>query len=99
MRVHGEDTSLASTLDAERVFFFLDEASGLKAWVILDDTTLGPAAGGIRTRAYPSTDAALRDAADLARAMTIKCAISGLDAGGGKGVVMLRDGLHRGQWW
>jgi leucine dehydrogenase len=72
-----------------------DPDSGLLAFVVIDDTTLGPAAGGIRTRRYASEDAARADAAALARAMTYKCALAGLPAGGGKGVVMLREGLDR----
>jgi len=71
------------------------EPSGLRALVVIDDVTLGPAAGGIRTVPYPSVVDALRDAASLARAMTLKCAIGGLDAGGGKIVVMEHADLNR----
>jgi len=69
--------------------------SGLLAFVVIDDTTLGPAAGGIRTRPYADEDEALADVSALARAMTYKCALAGLPAGGGKGVVMLRNDLDR----
>ncbi len=72
-----------------------DPASGLDAWIVLDDTTLGPAAGGIRTFAYPDAEAARAEALRLARAMTYKCALAGLPAGGGKGVVRLHPGLDR----
>jgi len=72
-----------------------DPASGLRAFIAIDDTTPGPAAGGVRTMRYPSADAALADALSLARAMTRKCSLAGLDAGGGKAVVLLRDGLDR----
>lgn len=72
-----------------------DADSGLLAFVVIDDRSLGPAAGGIRTRAYEDEAAARADAAALARAMTYKCALAGLPAGGGKGVVMLRPGLDR----
>lgn len=75
--------------------FITDPPSGLRAFLVLDSLALGPAAGGVRTRRYPSAEAALRDALDLARAMTLKCAIAGLDAGGGKCVVMDHDGLDR----
>lgn len=68
---------------------------GLVGYIVLDSTTLGPAAGGIRTRAYPSAADGLLDARGLARAMTIKCALAGLEAGGGKGVVLDRPGLDR----
>ena len=72
-----------------------DPACGLVAFIALDSLALGPAAGGIRTMAYPSEEAALDDARRLARAMTVKCAISGLEAGGGKAVVMAHPALNR----
>ncbi|MDH5492793.1 MAG: hypothetical protein OEY14_12640 [Myxococcales bacterium] len=82
-------------LGASRALLFTDPASGLRAVIVLDDLRLGPAAGGVRTRAYPSLEAALEDAAGLARAMTLKCALSGLRAGGGKAVVLDHPGLDR----
>ena len=72
-----------------------DVESGLTAFVVIDDTTLGPAAGGIRTRSYASEADALADASALARAMTYKCALAGLPAGGGKGVVNWLPGANR----
>jgi len=72
-----------------------DASCGLRAFVVLDDLTLGPAAGGVRTLRYANEGEALKDAKRLARAMTIKCALSGLDAGGGKTVVLDHDGLDR----
>lgn len=89
---------LWETLEAEgaaRCVLWTDAPSGLRAVLVIDDLTLGPAAGGIRTRGYPSLEAAARDAARLARAMTIKCALAGLDAGGGKAVVLDHPGLDR----
>jgi leucine dehydrogenase len=79
----------------DRLITLRDEASGLQALIVIDDVTLGPAAGGVRTRSYGSLDAALADVAALARAMTIKCALAGLDAGGGKAVVLDHAGLDR----
>jgi leucine dehydrogenase len=78
-----------------RVIVVADETSGLRAFIAIDDTTLGPAAGGVRTKRYPSAKDALTDALGLARAMTNKCSLAGLDAGGGKAVVLLHDDLHR----
>ena len=80
---------------APRALFFSDAPSGLRAALVIDDLTLGPAAGGVRTWAYPSVEAAIADAAALARAMTVKCALAGLDAGGGKAVVLDHAGLDR----
>ena len=68
---------------------------GLVAFICLDDETLGPAAGGIRTRAYPNEGAAIADVQSLARAMTVKCALGGLAAGGGKAVVVDTPELRR----
>lgn len=85
LRAHGVD----------RAFLVRDAASGLEAIVVIDDTTLGPAAGGIRTRVYPDVEAAFAEVAGLARAMTIKCALAGLAAGGGKAVVLDHPGLDR----
>jgi leucine dehydrogenase len=79
----------------EQVIEIEDAASGLHAFLVLDDTTLGPAAGGIRTRAYPAPAEARDDAARLARAMTLKCALAGLAAGGGKCVVIDHPRLDR----
>jgi len=80
---------------AHRVLLLRDDASGLRAIMALDDVTLGPAFGGIRTQAYPTTAAALADVAKLAAAMTLKCATAGLDAGGGKSVVLDHPGMDR----
>jgi leucine dehydrogenase len=80
---------------AARCLLWTDPASGLRAVVVLDDLTLGPAAGGTRTRPYGSLVEAMTDAAALARTMTLKCAISGIDAGGGKAVIVDHPGLDR----
>jgi len=79
----------------ERLVAVRDASSGLFAVIVLDDVTLGPAAGGVRTRAYASVEDGIADAARLARAMTVKCALAGLAAGGGKAVVFDRPGLDR----
>ncbi len=79
----------------EQIIPLNDKAAGLRGFLVIDDTTLGPAAGGIRTRRYESDDDALADAKQLARAMTLKCSIAGLAAGGGKAVVIDTDELDR----
>ena len=60
-----------------------------RAWIFLaiHDTTLGPAVGGTRMRAYPSPADALADAMRLAEAMTHKWAVLDLPFGGGKCVI------------
>jgi leucine dehydrogenase len=72
----------------EEIVLVRDARSGLRAIVALHDTTLGPAIGGTRMRAYPSEDDALLDALRLARAMTYKCAMAEMRYGGGKAVIV-----------
>lgn len=87
-------TRLADT-GVQQLTVFTDAASGLRAFLVIDDTTLGPAAGGTRTCSYESASEAIDDARCLARAMTLKCALSGVHAGGAKMVVMDHPGLDR----
>jgi valine dehydrogenase (NAD+) len=82
----------------EEVVFFNDEPSGLRAIVAIYSTALGPAIGGTRFRPYPSDDAALEDVLNLSEAMAYKCAVAGLDLGGGKAVIIgdpVRDKTER----
>lgn len=81
--------------DSPRAFFFKDEPSGLRAVLCVDDLRLGPAAGGVRTWTYESTEAAIADARRLSRAMSIKCALAGLAAGGAKTVISAGHLVHR----
>ncbi len=80
---------------AARELVWRDNSIGLEAVVVIDDTTLGPAAGGTRTYNYTSLAAAQQDARMLARAMTLKCALAGLPVGGCKIVVRDPPGAHR----
>lgn len=82
-------------MDPERILTFSEPEIGLEAILVLDNTVLGPAAGGIRTARYASTEEATADALALARAMTIKCSLAGLDAGGGKAVIIEQDNWDR----
>ena len=72
----------------EQVVFCQDTATGLRAIVAIHSTSLGPALGGTRFYPYPDEDAALEDVLRLARGMTYKAAVAGLDLGGGKAVVL-----------
>lgn len=65
-----------------------DSYSGLKGIIAIHDTTLGPALGGTRMWKYASEEEAIFDALRLARGMTYKAAVAGLNLGGGKGVIM-----------
>lgn len=87
--------ALMDPADVRRCVLWRDAASGLSAVLVIDDLSLGPAAGGVRTRAYPDLAAAIAEASALARAMTRKCALAGLAAGGAKAVVLEHPGLRR----
>lgn len=72
----------------ELVLTETDEKSGLKAFIAIHNTNLGPATGGTRYWLYDSEEEALRDALRLSRAMSYKCALAGVPYGGGKGVIL-----------
>lgn len=75
-------------LEHEQIVFCHDPKSNLKAIIAIHNTTLGPALGGTRLWNYNSDDEAVIDAARLSRGMTYKAAISGLNLGGGKAVII-----------
>jgi len=70
--------------------------SGHLITVAVHSTRLGPALGGCRLWSYPSWRDAQADAMRLARGMTYKNALAGLDAGGGKTAVRV-DGRPEGE--
>ena len=63
-------------------------AVGLRAFIAIHDTTLGPSCGGVRIWPFKTEDEAVADVLRLARAMTYKSAAAGLHLGGGKGLIM-----------
>lgn len=72
----------------EQIVFCNDEDTGLKAIIGIHNTTLGPALGGTRMWQYKSEWEALNDVLRLSRGMTFKSAITGLNLGGGKAVII-----------
>ncbi|MFE0176795.1 Leu/Phe/Val dehydrogenase [Streptomyces sp. NPDC059002] len=72
----------------EQVVLCQDRASGLKAVIALHSTALGPALGGTRFYPYANEAEAVADALNLARGMSYKNAMAGLDHGGGKAVII-----------
>ena len=72
----------------EQVVFCHDKASGYRSIIAIHSTTLGPALGGTRFWQYPDDEAAFTDALRLARGMTYKNAVAGLNLGGGKAVII-----------
>lgn len=74
--------------DHEQVVFCHDKDTGLKAIIGIHNTVLGPALGGTRMWKYANEWEALNDVLRLSRGMTYKSAISGLNLGGGKAVII-----------
>jgi leucine dehydrogenase len=72
----------------EQVVFCYDKATGLQSIIAIHDTTLGPALGGTRMWTYKNEEEALYDVLRLSRGMTFKSAISGINLGGGKAVII-----------
>jgi len=72
----------------EQIAFFNDEETGLKAIVGIHNSVLGPALGGTRMWNYKTEWEALNDVLRLSRGMTYKAAVSGLNQGGGKAVII-----------
>lgn len=73
----------------ERVLMVEDPDIGLKAFLALHNTQLGPARGGCRYWPnYANEHAAISDALRLSRGMTFKNTLAGLPHGGAKTVIM-----------
>src|SRR6476620_916310 len=79
---------LMQQMGHEQVVFCHDPYSGLNAIIAIHNTTLGPALGGTRLWNYNSHEEGIIDALRLSRGMTYKAAISGLNLGGGKAVII-----------
>ena len=72
----------------EEVVFCHNKDAGLKAIIAIHNSVLGPALGGLRMWPYATEQDALNDVLRLSRGMTYKAAVSGLNLGGGKGVII-----------
>src|SRR5688572_29163200 len=72
----------------EQVAFWCEPASGYRGIIAIHNTTLGPSLGGTRFWNYSSEEEAIVDVLRLARGMTHKAAVAGLNLGGGKAVIM-----------
>ena len=87
----GADMSFSEHPDFdehEMVIYCTDRVSGLRAFIAIHDTTLGPGMGGCRMKHYSNESEALSDALRLSRGMTYKYAVSGLNYGGAKAVIV-----------
>ena len=72
----------------EKVVFCSDETTNLNAIIAIHNTNLGPALGGTRMWNYNNISEATEDVLRLSRGMTYKAAITGLNLGGGKAVII-----------
>jgi leucine dehydrogenase len=85
------------TLEHEQLLVRRGPRSGLYCAVAVHSTVRGPSLGGCRMWRYDDSAAGVADVLRLSRAMTYKAACAGLPLGGGKGVIMLRDGPPQGR--
>ena len=81
----------------EKVIKVTDLDSGLIGIIAIHNTTLGPGLGGTRIYPYKNFDEALTDALRLSKGMTYKAAISGLNLGGGKAVIIGDPSLDKSE--
>lgn len=77
-----------SEMGHEQLVMCHDKSSGYRGIIAIHDTTLGPALGGTRFWHYANDEEALVDCLRLARGMTYKNAVAGLNLGGGKAVII-----------
>ncbi|MFC1410113.1 Glu/Leu/Phe/Val dehydrogenase dimerization domain-containing protein [Streptacidiphilus sp. N1-12] len=87
-RIFASESAAAPGDSHEQVVLCHDRDSGLKAVIAIHSTALGPALGGTRFHPYASEEDAVQDALNLARGMSYKNALAGLDLGGGKAVII-----------
>lgn len=80
----------------ETVLIGEDPSIGFIGIIAVCSTRLGPSLGGIRMRPYDTFKHGLQDALSLAKAMSLKAAVSQLELGGGKAVIFGKpDSIHK----
>ncbi len=72
----------------ETVHAFHDEPTGLRGYIAIHSSALGPAFGGCRFWHYDSEESAIADVLRLSCGMSYKNALAELPFGGGKAVIM-----------
>ena len=75
----------------ERVIHATEETTGLDCYIAIHSTELGPALGGARFWKYKKSHDAIEDVLRLAKGMTYKNSLAGLNLGGAKAVINLRN--------
>lgn len=77
----------------EGLHFFSDYRTGLRAFIGVHSTKIGPSLGGTRALStYATEEEAAIDALRLSRGMTYKAGLAGVPHGGGKAVIWLPKG-------
>jgi len=84
MSAESEIFGFADDIGPEKVVHFYHPKLQIKAILVVDNTALGPAIGGIRM----APDVTTREVFRLARAMTLKNSAAGIPYGGGKSAIM-----------
>ncbi|SFH89762.1 leucine dehydrogenase [Pseudomonas guineae] len=80
--------ALMETARLESLHFAVDPLTGLQAIIAIHNSRLGPALGGCRYLPYADTRSAIDDVLRLAKGMSYKAALAGLQQGGGKAVII-----------
>ncbi len=75
----------------ERVIHATNETTKLNCIVAIQSTKLGPALGGVRTWEYNTFENQKLDALRLSAAMSLKNSICGINFGGGKATINLKN--------
>ena len=75
----------------EKVIHATNEATHLDCIISIHNTRLGPALGGVRAWNYNSFEEQRTDALRLSEAMTLKNSICGINFGGGKATINLKN--------
>ena len=79
------------TTNYERVIHATHETTNLDCVIAIHNTNLGPALGGVRSWTYKNFNEQLDDTTRLAEAMSLKNSICGIDFGGGKATLNLKN--------
>jgi len=79
----------------EKVSYFQDPLTGLKAIIAVHNTNLGASLGGCRMWPYSNSEDALKDVLRLSQGMSYKAAMAGLAQGGGKAVIIGDPRKHK----
>ena len=75
----------------ERVVHATNQTTKLDCIISIHNTKLGPALGGVRSWSYNNFDEQKADALRLSEAMTLKNSVCGINFGGGKATLNIRD--------